>query len=400
MNLFIRASAFMKDRTEENRTRQNYLLLLISMGLIGFGLIAVSVMNVLQQPFESALSNLLLLMGLAAISSLLLKVTPSFGSARFAYDVGSGLSIAALAYYGLSGAVLISTTIALTTWLLHQGRTHPSKRSYAQLIFNTGMLNIASFFAYLAFRGIVGQLDPNASLIVVGWIVAAVTYELANRAVLALIVQTTNVDGDGRSVFLAGGWTDTLLTMMINFVGAGLVGYAMKQHDWRGIVIFFIPVLLSSIAYLIHVRSAGVYMSQLEEMVQTRTQEREQVSREKDMFLRVLTHDMKTPLAVIRAYTQLLSRNPEFAVSKPKYLASLGSAEATLSRLVNDISELEVWSKGSKVVLKRVDTDLNKLMGRAVELISAESAAQKLIITSTPADGTPCAHIDPHHIER
>ncbi|MGB1249296.1 MAG: COR domain-containing protein [Candidatus Promineifilaceae bacterium] len=302
----------MKDWTEEEQARWNSMVLLGSMSVVSFALITYSFISVSQLSYEQSLSNLLLLMGLAAISSLLSGVTWSPDKVLIIhdYDTGAGLSIAALAYYGLSGAVLISTTVVLVVWLLHKGRYHASKRSYAQLILNVGTLNITSLFAYLAFNLVVSQLGDIASATMFGWISAAIVYELANHAMLTIIIQiriNPNEDGrrlsfvnnwttrlltvlpirinpneDRRRLSFVNNWTTRLLTIMTNFVGAGLVGYAMRAHDWRGIVIFFIPLLLSSTAYLIHMRHNGAYMDDLEELVQKRTASLVAITREMD----------------------------------------------------------------------------------------------------------------------
>ena len=395
----------MKDRKYNRFAHRVYNIFLGMVSIIGILLTITSLITVFQSglPF-----NLILLMFLAALSAIVLAVRPVGEAGRYAYDVGSGLSIALLPLYGLSGSVLVSAIITISSWLLNQRSWGGWRKTAPQLAFNIGMLTIASSGAYLAYNAIGRTPFPTERAeIVFGWLAAAIVYELVNRLLVAIMIKIRQQDVILKNALMPDGWSDALLTMVVNFVGAALVGYALLNFDWRGIVIFFIPVLISSLAYLIHVRNAAQYMEQLEAMVQARTLELEKANLElekanhdKDMFLRIVTHDMKTPLFIMRNYIQALRKDPSSALSKPRILENLHSAETGLSRLVSDLADVENWSKGVGLAMKSSDVELNDVLGQVVDLISADAATRKLQMRFVPANDDMVMLADPHHIER
>ena len=102
----------------------------------------------------------------------------------------------------------------------------------------------------------------------------------------------------------------------------------------------------------------------------------------------------------MRNYIQTLRKDPLSALSKPRILENLHSAEAGLSRLVSDLADVENWSRGLEIVMKISDVELNKTLGQVVDLISADASARKLRIHFVPTKDDVSISGDPHHIER
>ena len=82
-------------------------------------------------------------------------------------------------------------------------------------------------------------------------------------------------------------------------------------YDRLGIIIFFLPILLSAHAFRLYVHQMNSYLDGLESIVKTRTVELEDANRQKDSFLAVLSHDMMTPLSSIRYSAELIHSDRE-----------------------------------------------------------------------------------------
>ena len=381
----------MKDRAKLNNSHWLYRPFLHAVVFVGVLLIVTSIVAMLQ--FEFML-NFALLVGLTIVSGMLITVRPAYGALGFAYDVGSGLSIAALPFFGLPGAILLNAVTALSSQYLWANGDSQQKGSLLQVFFNMGMLTIISVPTFWTFTWLRRTFGSDTITLVIGWLAAAIVYELANRAMLIIVIYLRNNAEVAFTDLAVDSRSEIALTITINFVGAALVGYAIREHDWQGIVIFFVPVLLSTLAYLIHVRNISGHMDQLEDKVLERTclleeanrkleeanHQLEEANRKKDAFLRVVAHDMKSPLSVIRTYTSMLRENPEYALHRPKWLDSIASAESDLSRFVSDISDLEMWSRGPEIVLQASEFDVRQCAAEAMNLFRPNAHNKQITI--------------------
>src|SRR5260370_40265907 len=78
-------------------------------------------------------------------------------------------------------------------------------------------------------------------------------------------------------------------------------------------------------------RALEQYARSLEEMVQARTRELVEAMAAKDVFLAVASHELKTPLTVLKGFGQLLHRRLER--EGPAHLGDLVKMEAAMGRL-------------------------------------------------------------------
>ena len=127
------------------------------------------------------------------------------------------------------------------------------------------------------------------------------------------------------------------------------------------------------------------YSSQLEvkssELARTAKQLREanekltQISLQKDAFLSQISHELRTPMTSIRAFSEILRDNDGLsAAEKSRYATIIHDEALRLTRLLNDLLDLSVLENG-QVNLNMRDGMLSEVLDRAVSaaLAGAES---------------------------
>ncbi|MEM7335436.1 MAG: tetratricopeptide repeat-containing sensor histidine kinase [Chloroflexota bacterium] len=112
----------------------------------------------------------------------------------------------------------------------------------------------------------------------------------------------------------------------------------------------------------------------LEEKVAKRTrtlaQQRDQLQNlnaQKNAFLTVLAHDMRSPLTVIGLRAELIRRNPELASQNPDYLETISEAQKTLSQMVENILDLEKLEAGQLIEINAIPFNLAEVSEEMVE---------------------------------
>ncbi|KAA3661994.1 MAG: sensor histidine kinase, partial [Chloroflexi bacterium] len=100
-------------------------------------------------------------------------------------------------------------------------------------------------------------------------------------------------------------------------------------------------------------------------------EEVETLSKDKDSFLAVLTHDMRTPLTSIKGYASIL-RDRELAREQQVKIAKvIMHSQDTLLDIVNNILEIEKLQSGVPILLEYAQVDLALVTQRVVDTIAA-----------------------------
>jgi signal transduction histidine kinase len=213
----------------------------------------------------------------------------------------------------------------------------------------------------------------NLVALILPWLAAAVVYDQLNFWILMGIVRLK----EGPELDVLSIWRQTKWAMLINItvlaVGGGILAFAVERFDWIGIAIFFLPIALSSYAFQVYVRQMQAHMNNLEAIVEERTQELAQLMKEKDAFLAVLTHDMKSPLASIRLSSDVLANYPQAVDKRPHLLRAIINSERALTDIVNNILDLEKLRAGGELPLEKRNLDLVNLMSETVQIIHVEA---------------------------
>jgi signal transduction histidine kinase len=322
----------------------------------GVSLLAWSVWQLLGAQWGIDLILLFMLAAAAEIAATFVQV----GENRMAYEVGTAVSLAAIPSFGLEAGIVAVTIAGLGFWFYAKRGIPFKEKNWQQPAFNTGMHSLAICAAGLTFLFLENQLT-SANLIlanIITWVAAAIIYDQANFWLLAVMLRLVKGIQFQPLVF----WRENRWAMLINVLilsaGGFLLTFAMRQFNWMGLLIFFLPIVLSSVAFQAYVRQMKAHMDNLEAIITERTQELSQLMQEKDAFLAVLTHDMKSPLTTIGLYANILKTRPDILQTRPQLSDLIVRSQQSLTEIVNNILDLEKLRTGGTMPMNKERLDL------------------------------------------
>ncbi|MDJ0827725.1 MAG: sensor histidine kinase [Rhodobacter sp.] len=131
------------------------------------------------------------------------------------------------------------------------------------------------------------------------------------------------------------------------------------------------------------------YSSQLEtqsqELSRTAAQLREanekltQLSIQKDAFLSQISHELRTPMTSIRAFSEILMAGPMSEADQTRFSTIIHDEAIRLTRLLDDLLDLSVLENG-EVSLNWQDANLHSVLDRAVAATSSMDGERPLAI--------------------
>ncbi|GIK57801.1 MAG: HAMP domain-containing histidine kinase [Chloroflexi bacterium] len=345
---------------------------------------------------------LLLLIAIAAQSTMTYMV-----GGRFGVSVSGAMSYAVVGLYDpiTGGAVAAIAEIGLWVVNLRSGQ-RVWKAELERLGVNAGMQAISICLAGVAFYVTNSLLGGDTILArTVPWLAGAVVGDQVNFWLLAMII------------FLAHGikplemWHDNRWAVPMNVtvmtVGGGLVYTAVSLFGLLGLAIFVLPIILSAYSFRVTVNNAKKQMDNLEDLVALRTQalaeangELERLNKEKDQFLAVLTHDMRTPLTSIKGYGSIL-RDRELSREQQVQIANVVlRSQETLLEIVNNILDLEKMTSGAGLELDLSEFDLALLAKSTAETVQAQAIEKQISLQFDPVPTPVLITADEKKIER
>jgi PAS domain S-box-containing protein len=133
-----------------------------------------------------------------------------------------------------------------------------------------------------------------------------------------------------------------------------------------------------------------------------RVEELEETIRARDEFLSSVSHDLKNPLAAIKARAQMLRRRVEkmedpSAGRIAEGLDAINVSVTRMTRLINDLADLVNMRAGRPLMLNREDVDLVAL---ARDVAAEQQTALGRSIEVEPRVPSLQARVDPSRIER
>ena len=114
-------------------------------------------------------------------------------------------------------------------------------------------------------------------------------------------------------------------------------------------------------------------------------------------FMADVTHELRTPLSVIRGQAEAISDGVYPADAA--HLAPILDATQTLDRLVDDLRTL-VESDAGNLVLHKDPTDMGALVHDTVESFRAQAESAGLSLTTALAGNVPTVEVDPARIRQ
>jgi signal transduction histidine kinase len=179
-----------------------------------------------------------------------------------------------------------------------------------------------------------------------------------------------------------------ILTMS---VGGGLLHVTVSQFSYLGIAIFFLPIMLAAYSYRVIINNNKRQLAELEGLVAARTQELananeelERLHREKDAFIGVLTHDMRTPLTTIKGYGSILHTQELPRQEQIHIMSIVLRSQDNLLEIVNNILEIQKLQSGAPILLENSYFDMNELVRTVVESLQAESRRKEMNLQYYP----------------
>ena len=301
-------------------------------------------------------------------------------------SVSPALSFAAVGLYGPITGATIAGIAEIGLWLISIRTERKGwKREFERLGVNIGLQAISILIggiAYLLTLNFLGAFSILGK--VLPWIIGAIVTDQVNFWLLSIII------------FLANGikplqmWKENRWAIPMNVLvlslGGGLLYLAVIQFGTLGLAIFILPLILSAYTFRLTVNNTKKQMDQLEEMVALRTKELEdaneelkELHEEKNSFLAVLTHDMRTPLTSIKGYSSILRDRELEREQQIKIAKVILNSQETLLDIVNNILDLEKMQSGNTPVLLEVTSfDLALITKTAAESLKAPAMEKRI----------------------
>ena len=354
--------------------------------------ICLAILGIIQLSTEEITSFLLL-----ALLAVAIQGTATLTLKGVDFSVASAVSLAAIALFGPAPAALIAIIAEVALWIISIRIDRPPwEKAITRLGFNSGMNAIATFLAGLAFVIMHNWLGDSFAALSLTWLVTAVVSDQVNLWLL-IIVLHLQLNVAHMDVWREHRWA-VPLNILVNALGGAILAMAFVQFNLLGILVFFLPIAASAYAFRMYARQTEAQMTKLEDLVTLRTsdlehandnlaganKELEELSKEKDAFLAVLTHDMRTPLTSIKGYGSIL-RDRELERSQQEHIAKvILRSQDTLLEIVNNLLEIGKLQSGTPVLLERASFDLALLVKGAAESLEALAIEKHITLNYDP----------------
>lgn len=376
-----------------------YWWCIISCGAI---LLLLGTINIVKSDNRTLL---VLLISLALMSTAVRPSTKTVAGKRgFAFMVYTVVAFASIPHFSPTVAAFITAIASIFMWVW-KGKDTSWRGSYRQLFFNASNESISMAFAgylYLALVNSVGEAIPITVLV---WLIAALSFVIVNVSILIGMLKIQN------KITLVHVWQDMAWSFLLGYivyaVGGGILTYAIFEYDWIGITIFFFPLILSSLAFQLYTNRIQAYVDNLEAIVEERTQELSehrdqlaQLNEEKNAFLAVLTHDMKSPLTTIGLYTAVIRKQPHLIEQKPHYLDHIDESQKMLQQLVENILDLGKLEAGQALTLELEPFNLHDLVALTADQHQKIAERKNISLQFTAETETAIVNADRFQLQR
>ena len=304
-------------------------------------------------------------------------------------SVSGAISFAAIGLYNPLIGGMVAGIAELGLWIIS---IRPDQRNwrheFERLGVNAGIHTLSILIGglvYIATKNAFSQ--QNLLTQTLPWIIGALVADQVNFWLLSIIIYLAN-GIKPLQMWKENRWAIPMNVLILS-LGGGLLYLAVVQFGILGLAIFILPLILSAYTFRLTVNNTKKQMDQLEEMVTLRTKELEDANveltslhEEKNAFLAVLAHDMRTPLTSIKGYSSIL-RDRELERSQQVKIAKvILNSQETLLDIVNNILDLEKMKSGNTPVLLEVTSfDLALITKTAAESIRMQAFEKKITLT-------------------
>lgn len=385
-------------------------------GLIGVGLLLLSVASPILTP-DAPPPSVFLTLSLLGIAA---QFFVYYGQSNFTLEVGTIIALATGAIYNVHAAIII---VALSFIALEIKNLHRMKRSWKKfarvLGFNFGMFAIATYAAVQTYTVLSDRIDTVAWQMLC-WLTAGIVFEQVNWILLSVLLATQSEQNTSKDTSRRR-W-DALLSTSLMSMGSGLFASTVMLLGVLGVFVFALPLLMMMLTIRLHMRETEQQRQILENLVDERTHELQvtnhklsmstselqianrdlkDVIAQKDRFLSILSHDMKTPLTTIRLYGQMLQRGKALTDARRNKIAqSILTSENTLTELVVNILDIEKLKTGEELEIIKEPFDMAEIGDVAMLTLAAHAEHKKIDLTLERPEHAVCMFGDKIKLQR
>ena len=339
--------------------------------------------------------GVLLFMGLVVIAEW---TTSEVFAPQMVFSMSSAVTFATLLLFGPLTAALVAMVGGLVITLMNdiadrrQGR--PSGAPFLQrVLFNIAALGLAVAVAgeiYVLSGGRVGEVALLSNLLPM--VLAATAAEIVNAVLIVGVVALQT----GKSVLQI--WRQNVswavpMNVLGMIVGGGGLALGYQIAGILGVGVFFLPIVLTIYAFRLYVAQTKTQMARLEEIIAERTEDLRQANEElkrldrlKTNFFAVINHEMRSPLAAVLGYTDLLLLKGPLSSQQEEMLRTIRESGQRLLDLVNNILDVSRLDEGKLTIVPQVIGVL-PTVNQALEIIKP-MAEKKLISISVDISPT------------
>jgi signal transduction histidine kinase len=310
-------------------------------------------------------------------------ITAVFTLEGVGYSVASTISVAAIPFFGPLGGAIVAMAAETGLSIFDISKTRPPWfQALRRLGFNIGANGVSIYIAGLVYVAIFPALNTFPILDqILSWGIMIIIADQINFWLLILVVHLQH-QAPPLAIWDEQKWAIPL-NIFATGVGGALLALAIQAAGILGILLFFLPVLLSAFSFRLYVRRTNEEKKKLEEMVRGRTQDLADANErlasaneelgalheEKDAFLAVLSHDMRSPLTNIHGYISMLMGRPDLpSQEREQVLDIVLRNEQALLEIVNNILELRQLQMGGTIILEQRPANIGLM---AIEIVES-----------------------------
>jgi len=390
---------------EKNTARIKITPLLIYTACVsGLG-VALLLWALKQLP--SSLPNILLFITLVVVAEL---TTSGAFAPQIVFSMSSAIYFATLTLFGSLPAALTAMVGSIATTLIAEiadrRRGRPRAPLVQRVFFNAAAFGLPVVIAGQVFTWLGGRVGQVASLTnLLPMILAAIIIEITNGAFVvgAVSLQT------GQPAFQI--WKQNVswaipLNILGMLIGGGGLALGYQIAGVLGLVVFFLPIVLTIYAFRLYVRQTKAQMAHLEEIIaehtnnlQSANEDLRRLDRLKESFFSVMNHEMRSPLTAIIGYTALLLRDNSLASRQADMLCMVRDNCQRLLDLVNNLLDISRLEDGKlKIHLGRVD--VTGLIDQAIAVVKPMAEDKRISIRLDFPSTPPIIYGDPKRVDQ
>ncbi|MEW5985605.1 MAG: HAMP domain-containing sensor histidine kinase [Chloroflexota bacterium] len=285
-------------------------------------------------------------------------------------------------FQGFLAAVVVALAAYIGLWVSRSREEAAGRRPF---LLDALVSSVAMVLAALVYSG-AETLWGASSLAgrVIPWLAAAVIGHQTRSWLWLLVAHGRN---DPQAAGRSGGFWALPLHLLVMSLGGGLLALALREFDWLGASIFFLPVLLAAYAFHLYARGHERQKVELERTIARRTRElvkaNEELAtlhRDKDAFLAILAHEMRAPLNNIRLSSGILEEQTAAGRDEWQFLlTAIQESEKSLSEMVGNLLDIEFLQSGAFVV-EAEEFDLGRLVGEVMASLQTHAQAKSILL--------------------